>query len=279
MKHVVVQIELLRLDGFPSDADARAGSRRGDRRTTTWFTASSLRSLLRDVAPRRTREARASAGCDDPSRPPVRPKPTPTRGASARTSRFPLDWRSGRAAPCFRMPCFRTKALGVSSFLSASRPLRALSLIFSRWVRASFRFLARCSLCTPPETPLVSSSPSEVSFSRPSSSRGKTSKPSLADGRHHMRILVHDSSISYPHARARRPHVDGRRRSRESNSVPSLGSPLSPFRPHRRDDDRDVVSVPPVRRPAPPLRRFRRHRLRRPLPIVSERGGDLHRLV
>ena len=25
MKHVVVQIELLRLDGFPSDADARAG--------------------------------------------------------------------------------------------------------------------------------------------------------------------------------------------------------------------------------------------------------------
>ena len=165
MKHVVVQIELLRLDGFPSDADARAGQP-SRRPKNTWFTASSLRSLLRDVAPRRTREARASAGCDDPSRPPVRPKPTPTRGASARTSRFPLDWRSGRAAPCFRMPCFRTKALGVSSFLSASRPLRALSLIFSRWVRASFRFLARCSLCTPPETPFVSSSPSEVSCSR-----------------------------------------------------------------------------------------------------------------
>lgn len=148
----------------PTPTRAR-GSRRGDRRTT-WFTASSLRSLLRDVAPRRTREARASAGCDDPSRPPVRSKPTPTRCASARTSRFPLDWRSGRAAPCFRMPCFRTKALGVSSILSVSRPPRAPSLIFSRWVRASFRFLTRCSLCTPPETPFVSSSPSEVSFRR-----------------------------------------------------------------------------------------------------------------
>lgn len=137
----------------PTPTRAR-GSRRGDRRTT-WFTASSLRSLLRDVAPRRTREARASAGCDDPSRPPVRSKPTPTRCASARTSRFPLDWRSGRAAPCFRMPCFRTKALGVSSILSVSHPPRAPSLIFSRWVRASFRFLTRCSLCTPPETPFV----------------------------------------------------------------------------------------------------------------------------
>ena len=99
MKHVVVQIELLRLDGFPSDADARAGqpSRRPKNHHAVYGIIFRRSFASRSMAPRRTREARASAGCDDPSRPPVRPKPTPTRGASARTSRFPLDWRSGRA--------------------------------------------------------------------------------------------------------------------------------------------------------------------------------------
>ena len=48
MKHVVVQIELLRLDGFPSDADARAGqpSRRPKNHHVVYGIAS-LRSLLR----------------------------------------------------------------------------------------------------------------------------------------------------------------------------------------------------------------------------------------
>ena len=146
----------------PTPTRAR-GSRRGDRRTT-WFTASSLRfRVSRDERAKHAPPPGVTTHPDRQSDPNQHPRAAHQRERRGFHSTGGLD-----AAPCFRTirRVFRTKALGVSSILSASRPPRTPSLIFSRWVRASFRHLARCSLCTPPETPFVSSSPSEVSFRR-----------------------------------------------------------------------------------------------------------------